>query len=374
MRVLHINCNYVGTTLHQLMVEELGRQGYDNQVYVPTYDKNLSVIIPNPNVIVSECFKKWNRLVFDYKQSKIIRDLQRRVDVSSYDLIHAYTVFTDGNCARKMFQKYNIPYVVTVRNTDVNSFFAKMIHLRKRGIKILQDAKAIFFLSESYRRQVFDKYVPKHLYDELWEKSQIVPNGIDNFWFENIATNAHEKQLGDKIKLVYAGRIDKNKNIPTTQRAMDILLRKGYNVELTVVGKVQDKLEFSIISDHSRTVYLPPRNKEKLIEIYRSSDIFVMPSYTESFGLVYVEAMSQGLPVIYSEGQGFDGQFDEGTVGYHANSHSAESVANAIVKVINNYSRLVSVVVEKSQKFNWSEIVKAYCNVYGKIEETQCVR
>ena len=374
MRVLHINCNYIGTTLHQLMVEELGRQGYDNQVYVPTYNKNLSVIIPNSNVIVSECFKKWDRLVFDYKQSKIIRDLQRNVDVSSFDLIHAYTVFTDGNCARKMFQKYNIPYVVTVRNTDVNSFFAKMIHLRKRGIKILQDAKAIFFLSESYRHQVFDKYVPKHLYDELWKKSQIVPNGIDNFWFENIATNAHEKQLGDKIKLVYAGRIDKNKNIPTTQRAMDILSSKGYNVELTVVGKVQDKSEFSIISNHSQTIYLPPMNKEKLIEVYRSSHIFVMPSHTESFGLVYVEAMSQGLPVIYSEGQGFDGQFDEGVVGYHANSHSAESVAEAIINVVNNYSRLVSVVVGKSQKFNWSEIVKAYCNVYGNIEETQCVR
>ena len=42
-----------------------------------------------------------------------------------------------------------------------------------------------------------------------------------------------------------------------------------------------------------------------------------MTSLGESFGLTYAEAMSQGVPVIYSKGQGFDGQFKEGVVGYH---------------------------------------------------------
>ena len=71
MRILHVNCNYIGTTLHQLMVENFDRLGYNNSVFVPTYDKNLSVIEPNGNVLVCECFKKWDRLVFDYKQRKI---------------------------------------------------------------------------------------------------------------------------------------------------------------------------------------------------------------------------------------------------------------------------------------------------------------
>ena len=372
MKVLHINCNYIGTTLHQLMVEELGRNGHENVVYVPTYNSKLAVITPNDNVIVSECFRKWDRLLFDYKQSKIIGDLEEKVDVSSFDLIHAYTVFTDGNCARNMSKKYNIPYVVTVRNTDVNSFFKKMIHLRGRGIEIMRDAKAIFFLSEAYKKQVFEKYVPKKFYNELWEKSYIVPNGIDDFWFDNKPEQC-ERALTGPIKLIYAGRIDKNKNIPTTQRAMDILVERGYDVTLTVVGRIEDKTEFGAVSKDKRTTCLPPMNKEELIEAYRSSDIFVMPSFTESFGLVYVEAMSQGLPVVYSEGQGFDGQFEEGEIGYHANSRSATSVADAIEKIIQNYAFISSVVVEKSRKFNWSEIVKSYHKIYCSINDLEYV-
>ena len=123
MRILHINCNYIGTTLHQLMIENLDGLGYVNKVFVPTYNKELSVITPNSNVCVSECFKKWDRLFFDYKQIKIVHGLENSIDTKDFDIVHAYTLFTDGNCARIISKKNNIPYVVAVRNTDVNSFF-----------------------------------------------------------------------------------------------------------------------------------------------------------------------------------------------------------------------------------------------------------
>lgn len=371
MRILHINCNYIGTALHQLMVEKLDEYGCNNQVYVPTYNKDLSVIEPNQNVIVSECFKKWDRILFDYKQWKIYKDIQPKLNISTYDCIHAYTLFTDGNCARRLSKKYKIPYVVAIRNTDVNDFFAKMIHLRNRGIKVMRDAKAIFFLSESYRKQVFDKYVPKRYKEDLLRKSHIITNGIDDFWFENMLQSAdpsHINRLRRKeLRLVYAGRIDKNKNIPTTLKAIELLREEGWNATLTVVGKVEDEKEYGRIVSSPYVKYISPQPKEKLINIYRDSDIFVMPSFTESFGLVYAEAMSQGLPVIYTRGQGFDGQFPEGEVGYHVDANSPNSVAVAITRIAGDYDIISKMIAEKSLRFNWVNIVKAYAELYINI-------
>lgn len=364
MHVLHINCNYIGTTLHQLMIEKLDKLGIENQVFVPTYDKNLAVITPNKNVLVSECFKKWDRILFDYKQQKIQKALEREINCKKYDVIHAYTLFTDGNCARKLSKKYGIPYVVAVRNTDVNDFFRLMPHLRHRGVKTMLEAKAVFFLSESYRKQVFEKYIPKKYHDEIQRKTYIVPNGIDDFWFKNLNRKIEKKDFSKEVKLVYAGGIDRNKNIETTQSAMRILRERGINVSLTVVGKVKEREVFERISLDEYTTVLPPASKEELIELYRDADIFVMPSYTESFGLVYVEAMSQGLPVIYSRKQGFDEQFPDGTVGYSVDAYSAQSVAEGIMSVMNEYDMVQSRVVDLSRRFNWKDIVQNYYSLY----------
>ena len=363
MRVLHINCNYLGNALHQIMIEHLDELGYDNRVFVPTYNKDSAVIEPNDNVKVCECFKKWDRLIFDYKQRKIRKGIERNFAVKDFTAIHAYTLFTDGNCARKLSKQTGIPYVVTVRNTDVNVFLRLMPHLRGRGVQIMRDASFVCFLSKEYQRHVFEKYIPAAYQEEILEKTRVIPNGIDAFWLQNPPES--DKKMDKKaIKLIYAGGIDRNKNILTTQKAMELLRKWGYPCTLTVVGSVRDKKVFRTIQKDASTTCLPAMKKEELIHLYRQSDIFVMPSYTESFGLVYAEAMSQGLPVIYSRGQGFDCQFQEGTVGYHVSAEDPGDVADGIRRVIDSYEDIQKNVICSAEVFDWTKIAKEYDGIY----------
>ena len=368
MKVLHINCNYMGTALHQTMVEHLDRLGVENTVFAPVYSLGSAVISPRENVVVCKCFHKWDRIWFYHKQRKIRRALESKIAVGKFDLLHAYTLFTDGNCAYELSKKYNVPYVVAVRNTDVNTFFKWMPHLRGRGVEILTNAKAVFFLSEAYKKQVLCKYIPTTLRREVEAKSYVIPNGIDDFWLDNSVLE--KKSIGTKsgIKLIYAGRIDKNKNIPTTQKAMAILSDRGINTTLTVVGRIDEKKEYFKIIKDKRTRYLAAMSKEKLIEEYRKADIFVMPSFTETFGLVYAEAMSQGLPVLYSKGQGFDNQFTEGTVGFHVSSDDPKSVADGIEKIVDLFDAIRERTAVSARKFNWVDIAKQYVAIYQKIQ------
>ena len=107
--------------------------------------------------------------------------------------------------------------------------------------------------------------------------------------------------------------------------------------------------------------------KEELINEYRSHDIFLMPSITEAFGLVYAEAMSQGLPVIYTKGQGFYGQFPEGCVGYAVDCKDPHDIANKIVKVLNDYKVISKACTEEVDKFAWQRISQDYSNLYHSI-------
>ena len=89
-----------------------------------------------------------------------------------------------------------------------------------------------------------------------------------------------------------------------------------------------------------------------------------MPSIRESFGRVYAEAMTQGLPVIFTRGQGFDGLFEDGAVGYAVNPLDYEEIADAIEKISNRYEEMSKNCVEKCKLFDWTAIAKKLEGMY----------
>lgn len=368
MKILHINSNYLYTTLFDKMTESLIVQGVENTIFMPV-SGNISFVIPEkPYVYHPVCFKDSYRFLYHYKQKNILKNLNATLDIKAYNVIHAHTLFTDGHIAYKIKQKYGIPYLVAVRNTDVNTFFKYMIHLRKIGINILKEAEKVIFLSESYKNIVIDKYIPVRLKQEILGKSEIIPNGIDDFWLNN-KKNKIEIPKTQKLRLIYAGVINKNKNVTATIQAIEILKKKNFNIEFTVVGRIDDKSIYQQIVEKPYVTYIEPKPKEELLRIYRANDVFVMPSITETFGLVYAEAMSQGLPVIYTKGQGFDGQFKEGQIGYSVVFNDPVDIADAIEKVLLNFHEISNKCVQLSSKFNWNEIANEYINIYD-----QCIK
>ena len=92
-----------------------------------------------------------------------------------------------------------------------------------------------------------------------------------------------------------------------------------------------------------------------------------MPSHTETFGLVYLEAMTQGLPVIYTRGQGFDGQFKEGTIGFAVSDKSPEEIAEKVIAIMNNYEEISRNASALSSKYSWGEVADRFVDVYRKI-------
>ena len=85
--------------------------------------------------------------------------------------------------------------------------------------------------------------------------------------------------------------------------------------------------------------------------------MFLLPSLEETFGRVYVEAMTQGLPVIYTKNQGFDGNFEDGVVGYAIDSQNPQEIANRVIDIVNNYDVIQQNCVRLCSNFFEGEII-----------------
>lgn len=372
MYILHININYLSSALHQTMMESLADVGVESTVFVPVYDEKCKVIIPNSNVFVSRCFEKWDRIFYFLKQRKIQKALIKNIEVSNYELLHAYTLFSDGNIAMKLSKKYGIPYIVAIRGTDMKDFFHVKPYLIPHGIKIMKNAERIIFLSRSYKDIMISKYVSEKQKGEIEKKAVVIPNGIDDFWMKNIyyARNYTEiqKRLSRKeLKIICVAQIIKKKNIPFLQKAIQKLVDKGWKVQFNVIGKAIDKGELKVIISNKYTKYLGSKKKEELIEYYRNNDIFILVSQIETFGLVYAEAMSQGLPVIYTKGEGFDQQFEDGYVGFPASDQNVDDLLYKILKITMDYRRISENCIKGVQRFDWNQIVGNYKEIYENI-------
>ena len=138
--------------------------------------------------------------------------------------------------------------------------------------------------------------------------------------------------------------------------AAEILIRDGWQVKLTVAGDIGDEFYRELFASKYFINYVGKKKKEELINYYRDADVFVLPSHKETFGLVYAEAMSQGLPVIYTRGQGFDGQFDDGEVGYAVSDTDPAEIAEKIKLIVSDYENVSKRCTERSFRYKWETV------------------
>jgi glycosyltransferase involved in cell wall biosynthesis len=108
-------------------------------------------------------------------------------------------------------------------------------------------------------------------------------------------------------------------------------------------------------------------DRAALRDVYRDHDVFVMPSFTESFGVAYVEALSQGLPIVHARGQGVDGLFPPDTVSEAVQPASPDAIAAGIMRLADRALRVREACVAAARTFDWERIARTYAGRYAEI-------
>lgn len=140
------------------------------------------------------------------------------------------------------------------------------------------------------------------------KQKTIIPNGVDIDFF-NPQNEKIEKFLDGKLNLLFVGRIEERKGLIYLLKAFYHLEKKYANLRLIVVGEGPEKekcQKFVLEKKVKNVIFLGNIEGKELAQIYTSCDIFCAPSiFGESFGLVILEAMASGLPVVGFANQGY---------------------------------------------------------------------
>ena len=380
MRILHICGDFFISPVHLSLYKELDELGVEQIVFSPTdyRDKNRELTnyvfkCPNSMIIYSKPLKRYHSYLYGLKIHNLVKQIEGCVDMTSISLINTSLVCKEGAVAYELSKKYGIKYITSVRNTDLNYYFKYYKWRTAYFEKVLKSASRVICISKMYSKRVKESITPKTA-NQIEDKIEVIYNGVNQLYIEN--RFVHSSQFGNPIKLVYTGGFQRNKNILSVIAAIKILRAKGYNIEFFAIGRnLKNHVEPDYLAEVEKEIRslnwvhaMDAQPKEQLMLSLREYDIFTMLSHTETFGLSYVEALSQGLPIIYSEGEGFDNIYPEGMVGYHADSHNVEDIAHVIAKAIENYQQLKENVDGLDMSiFEWRSIAQKYYNLFNQV-------
>jgi len=212
------------------------------------------------------------------------------------------------------------------------------------------------------------------------EKILIIPNGINCAKFQNASDldfsliQFYPHEFKDKTVISVIGRLSPEKGQYLLLEAIELLLQKTpvKNLCIFLIGDGPDKNKLETyskkISDKFGIQIEMPGHTKNVNEFLKLTDIFVLPSFYEGFGLALVEAMAAGVPVIASESGGVPEIIDDGVDGLLFSSGDNESLSEKIDLLLKNeeLSDLIATnAVEKAKKFDVQKMVDKYRTLYA---------
>lgn len=272
-----------------------------------------------------------------------------------FDVVHAHWIIPQG-IVQSFFMK---PYIVTSHGGDARAFNRGIMKSFKQ--RCLRKAKYVTVVSESLKNEV----------KKLFPINNIctIPMGYRKQAFgKQYAVKNYFNQNGKKVVL-FVGRLAEIKGVRYLIEAM-----KQIDAKLVIVGDgdLRDKLEEQAKEQGNKIQFLGAKTHDELKTIYASSDVFVMPSITmpdgsqEGFGLVTLEAIASGLPVVASDSSGIKDIIHTGENGILVREKDSESLARAINNLLTD-SEQYNVIVQKAQEsireYDYRYLAKRYRDI-----------
>lgn len=370
MKVLHINSNYIYSRLYENLLDNVDKS-IDHVIYCPRKEDKTETE-SKYRVIQPKIVRRTDSLFTRIRLQRTYKYINNKINLETYQILHAHTLTNDGLLAYKIYKKYKKSYIVTIRNTDVNFTLKYKRFNIKLYEKVLNNATLIILPNQVYKdklKLIFRRN--QETFDKI-NNALVIPNGIDDFWIEHTSSKVKNLINTKKVRLLFVGRIYKYKNIHNVINALKVLETESvYQFEFNIVGKIIDQKYFEHIMKENKINYLGYHNKIEIKKIMDESEIFVMPSLGETFGLVYIESLSQNLPIILSENEGIDKFFEDGKFGKSVDPNNPSDIAAGILNVINNYDVIQNNLKDKNflTEFVWKEIGVKYSSIYRELNQ-----
>jgi glycosyltransferase involved in cell wall biosynthesis len=290
-------------------------------------------------VIINKLFKsKWAIIDFALKirSMRVTSQVLNKI-IQQYGVEVIETTSYFSLCYFSFYKKIKAPVAVRV-STTFSQIMNEHYPFKSRVMDVIAKMEIAFIKKNKYiithaRSHALEL---KRLYDIVPEKFEIIPHGI------NLPVITEHTTTNPVIKILYTGRLEYRKGTDVLLGAIPLVLQQNPNVLFELIGNdTGNDYQNSFKANNAEAIvqkatFSGKVDPEALSQAYRACDIFVAPSRYESFGLIFIEAMSYGKSVIGCSVGGVPEIITDNFNGLFAETGDAQNLANKIIQLANN--------------------------------------
>jgi len=301
----------------------------------------------------------------------------RREHRLTYELVHSH-YWLSGKAGSELSKRWGVPHVTMFHTTALTKLLARIGEQEPEGRveserEVMAAANAIVVSTEQERSDI------SRLYNSEPEKISVLPAGVDLELFRPTDKAEARRSLGlpDRNIVLSVGRVEPLKGFDILLQAMASLDDRSDNMVVIVGGDEDASPELERLRDLSRSLglgedvmFTQAVSQERLSMYYNAADVFVMPSYYESFGLVALEAMACGVPVIASRVSGPRSFVKSGVTGYLVDRRCPEPFAQRLDVLLHNPTLRESMgraARSHAEKLGWDMVGRRTLDVYDAV-------
>ncbi len=283
-----------------------------------------------------------------------------------FDVIHAHTAVPVGFASMLLNKKYKIPLIVTIHGQDFQYTLKKNEACKKSIMKVLSKAHSVITVSNKLKNMIKD--------EKILSKITVINNGINPEEYRDNDKNDNIEESKDCIILSVSSLI-KTKGIDLNIKALSVIVKKYPNIKYYIIGDGEENRNLKKLVDdlslNDNVVFLGKLPHSQVIKYMSKCSIFSLPSWQEGFGIVYIEAMNNGVPVIGVRGQGIEDVIIDKENGFLVESHNVEDLVKTIEYILENMEK-AKAIGEKGKitvisEYTWRRNAQKTIDIYNNL-------
>ncbi|WP_339316208.1 glycosyltransferase family 4 protein [Oceanobacillus sp. FSL W7-1304] len=341
----------------------------DNRKEARRYRKDETVNLEgvDVNIVTIKRYPKIDYLK-NHKNNTISKIMHNLEIGFQPDIIVCHMMNPSLYISKKLKEKWNVPLVLTMHQTDIKQL-TNMSSRYNEYLTLEPFIDRLGFRSNALMKQYNQLDLPN-------KDNFVINSGIE----KNLIME--EKKLKSKINfggnvIFVASSMIPRKNIGAIIKAFEMIARKQ-EIYLKIAGDGPEKEKILKMIDNSKVKgkieYLGYITRDSVLDYMEKSNIFVLVSSLETFGLVYLEAMAKGCITIGSKGEGVDGIIKDGLNGYLCEPRNIDDLVHTLSRVlnldINTRTQIIENAVNTARIMTQEKIANDYLNILrNTIEE-----